>query len=366
MGSTSFIECRRPHSRHSLSINSTHNIVGRQSEAEEILMSSEVVDPIHDFTSSGPKSWIASMSSFHLDLSRGWWSQHLITTNIPGHATKIIRSMLDRMRIDQKQHKMDLRGKNDYNWPEKYNEWIQIWNNGNNYIVTGLPANQPLYHYSDYMQWYLPRTRKFISPDGAYSIGSYNFIKTIRDQCALSNEFPSPFDTIHDIFLNCDNMMDAYCQLLPDAFPNTNNEAPSPQQFHMPAAPEIPQPQSQTQMDTHPQPHTQTQHTQQQPPLGFEAFGGMGNYSFSHLPSSSQVSLFGTTSSTPLSAFNSPSYYQLTMPSQLNDDDEDEEEQQLVRGGARHRQQQQPHQQRFHPPRKRRPLGCGTPSHHHR
>ncbi|CAL0312424.1 unnamed protein product [Lupinus luteus] len=30
------------------------------------------------------------------------WSQHLITTNIPGHATKIIRSMLDRMRIDQK------------------------------------------------------------------------------------------------------------------------------------------------------------------------------------------------------------------------------------------------------------------------
>ncbi|CAL0335098.1 unnamed protein product [Lupinus luteus] len=215
------------------------------------------------------------------------WSQHLITTNIPGHATKIIRSMLDRMRIDQ-QHKMNLRGKNDYNWPEKHNEWIQIWNNRTNYIVTGLPANQPLYHYSDYMQWYLPHTRKFISPDGAYSIGSYNFIKTIRDQCAPSNEFPSPLDTIHDIFLNCDNMMDAYCQLLPDAFSNTNNKAPPPQQFHMPAAPEIPQPQSQTQTDTHPQPYTQTQHSQQQPPLGFEAFGGMGNYSFSHLPSSSQ------------------------------------------------------------------------------
>ncbi|CAL0322269.1 unnamed protein product [Lupinus luteus] len=141
---------------------------------------------------------------------------------------------------------MDLHGKNDYNWPEKHNEWIQIWNNRNDYIVTGMPANQPLYHYSDYMQWYLPRTRKFISPDGAYSIGSYNFIKTIRDQCAPSNEFPSPLDTIHDIFLNCDNMMDAYCQLLPDAFSNTNNETPPPQQFHMPAAPDIPQPQSQT------------------------------------------------------------------------------------------------------------------------
>ncbi|CAL0312232.1 unnamed protein product [Lupinus luteus] len=354
------------------------------------------------------------------------WSQHLITTNIPGHATKIIRSMLDRMRIDQfvwtpysnmhfmgqtsdmarsrvplicfalvewhaadrvmrqfglqqlipadpinleKQHKMDLRGKNDYNWPEKYNDWIQIWNNRNNYIVIGMPANQPLYHYSEYMQWYLPRTRKFISPDGAYSIGSYNFIKTIRDQCAPSNEFPSPLDTIQDIFLNCDNMMDAYCQLLPEAFSNTNNEAPPPQQFHMPAAPEIPQPQSQTQTDTHPQPYTQTQHTQQQPPLGFDPFGGMSNYSFSHLPSSSQVPLFGTTSSTPLSAFNSPPYYQPTMPSELDEDDEDdeeeEEEQQLVRGGARHHQQQ-PHQQRFQPPRKRRPPGCGTSSHHRR
>ncbi|KAF1897735.1 hypothetical protein Lal_00032493 [Lupinus albus] len=29
------------------------------------------------------------------------WSQHLVTTNIPGHATNIIRSMLDRLRIDQ-------------------------------------------------------------------------------------------------------------------------------------------------------------------------------------------------------------------------------------------------------------------------
>ncbi|XP_019430582.1 PREDICTED: serine/threonine-protein phosphatase 7 long form homolog [Lupinus angustifolius] len=29
------------------------------------------------------------------------WAQHLITTNIPGHATNIIRSMLDRLRIDQ-------------------------------------------------------------------------------------------------------------------------------------------------------------------------------------------------------------------------------------------------------------------------
>ncbi|KAF1893907.1 hypothetical protein Lal_00002452 [Lupinus albus] len=92
------------------------------------------------------------------------WSQHLLTTNIPGHVTNIIRSMLDRLRIDQyqiwrsrvplicfaiiewyaadrvmrqfglqqtipqdpinlqKQHKMDLRGKNDHNWQQKHDQ----------------------------------------------------------------------------------------------------------------------------------------------------------------------------------------------------------------------------------------------------
>ncbi|KAF1897528.1 hypothetical protein Lal_00036970 [Lupinus albus] len=166
------------------------------------------------------------------------WSQHLLTTNIPGHATNIIRSMLDRLRIDQfvwtpyqnidfmgqipymtrsrvplicfaivewhvadrvmrqfglqqpipqdlinlqKQHKMDLRWKNDYNWQQKHDQWIQIWNHREDYVLNGLPNVQPLYHYSQYMQWYLQRTRKYISPDGAYSSGSYNFIRSIRD-----------------------------------------------------------------------------------------------------------------------------------------------------------------------------------------
>ncbi|CAL0317016.1 unnamed protein product [Lupinus luteus] len=133
----------------------------------------KIVAAIHDFKAVCLElSNVSGLTSMHSEGRRVYtWSQYLITTNIPGHATKIIRSMLDRMRIDM-----------------------------------------------------------------------YNFIKTIRDQCAPSNEFPSPLDTIHDIFPNCDNMMDAYCQLLPDAFSNTNNEAPPPQQFHMPAAPEIPQP----------------------------------------------------------------------------------------------------------------------------
>ncbi|KAF1860134.1 hypothetical protein Lal_00033730 [Lupinus albus] len=72
----------------------------------------------------------------------------------------------------EKQHKMNLRGKNDYNWPQKHDQWIQVWNNLKNYVVNGSLDVQHLYQYSQYMQWYLQRTRKYISPNGAYSSGS--------------------------------------------------------------------------------------------------------------------------------------------------------------------------------------------------
>ncbi|KAF1888365.1 hypothetical protein Lal_00036237 [Lupinus albus] len=91
----------------------------------------------------------------------------------------------------------------------------------------------------------------------------------------------------------------------------------------------------------------------------------MGDYSIHHqFASSTQYqgtlpSIFGTTSTTPLSAFNSQKYCHPTMHSQVQqgnflddeddkddegDDEKDEEEPQLVRGGSgqpRQRQQQQ-------------------------
>ncbi|XP_019442354.1 PREDICTED: serine/threonine-protein phosphatase 7 long form homolog [Lupinus angustifolius] len=250
-------------------------------------------------------------------------------TNIHGHATNIIRSMLDRLRIDQfvwtpyrnityvgpihdlvrarvplicfalvewhdadrvmrqfglqqpipedqinleKQHKMNLRWKNDYNWPQKHDQWIQVWNNRENYVVNGFPDNQLLYRYSQYMQWYLQRTRKYISPDGAYSAGSYNFIKMIRDRCAPTNVFPNPLQSLNDVYHNCNEMMQAFAQLIPTAFSSTTSQAPPPQQFQMSFAPDYQQHyESQTHTDTFPQAYTQTlaPQQQQQHPFGF-------------------------------------------------------------------------------------------------
>ncbi|KAF1899614.1 hypothetical protein Lal_00019742 [Lupinus albus] len=310
------------------------------------------------------------------------WSQHLITTNILGHATNIIRSMLDRLPMDQfvwtpyqnidfmgqipdmarsrvplicfaivewhaadrvmrqfalqqpipqdpinlqKQHKMDLRWKNDYNWQQKHYQWIQIWNHREDYIMNGLPNVQPLYHYSEYMQWYLQRTRKYISPDGAYSSGSYNFIRSIRDQCAPSTVHDNSMQFIHGVYLQCNDMIDAFAKLLPTAFSDSNYQAP----------PTI----------------------------------ALSDYSISHQFGSSShyeeslPTMFGTTSTTPLSAFNSEQYYQPTMPTQVGDEDDEEEEEevhQLVRGGTR--QPTQP-SLRVQPPRRKRPPPCGTSSH---
>ncbi|KAF1865059.1 hypothetical protein Lal_00004433 [Lupinus albus] len=211
----------------------------------------------------------------------------------------------------QKQHKMDLRGKNDYNWQQKHDQWIQIWNHREDYVMNGLPNVQPLYHYSEYMQWYLQRTRKYISPDGAYSSGSYNFIRSIRDQCAPSTVHDNPMQFIHGVYLQCNEMIDAFAKLLPTAFSDSNYQAP----LTMPVAPEFQQPfESQTQTDTHPQAFTQQTPVPQQP-FQFQSSGALSDYSISHQFGSSShyeeslPTMFGTTSTTPLSAFNSEQYY---------------------------------------------------------
>ncbi|KAF1888651.1 hypothetical protein Lal_00036690, partial [Lupinus albus] len=227
------------------------------------------------------------------------WSQHLVTTNIPGHATNIIRSMLDRLRIDQ-----------------------------------------------------------------------YNFIRSIRDQCAPSNVHDNLMQTIHGVYLQCNKMMDAFAKLLPTAFSDSNYQAPPTNQFDMLVAPEFQQPfESQTQTDTHPQTFTQQTPVPQQQPFQFQSFGALNDYSISHQFRSSShyeeslPTMFGTTSTTPLSAFNSQQYYKPTMPTQVDDEDDDEEDEevpQLVRGGTR--QPTQP-SLRVQPPQRRRPPPCGTSSH---
>ncbi|KAF1897706.1 hypothetical protein Lal_00032463 [Lupinus albus] len=135
---------------------------------------------------------------------------------------------------------------------------------------------------------------------------------------------------------------------LPTAFSDNNYQAPPTNQFDMPVAPEFQQSfESQTQTNIHPHSFTQQTPVPQQQPFQFQSFGALSDYSISHQFGSSShyeeslPTIFGMTSTTPLSAFNSQQYSQPTMPTQVDDEDdedddeEDEEVPQLVRGRTR-------------------------------
>ncbi|KAF1865892.1 hypothetical protein Lal_00033350 [Lupinus albus] len=191
----------------------------------------------------------------------------------------------------------------------------------------------PLYQYSQYMQWYLQRTRKYISLDGAYSSGSYNFIKSIRDHCAPSNNIHNPMQTLNDVYLQCNEMMNTFAQLVPTAFSTNNYEAPPTHTFDMPFAPEFQQQyESQTQTDTHPQAYTQTSvPQQQQQSFHYEGFGAMDDDEEDE--------------------------------EEEDEEEEDEEVPQLVRGGSGQPRQRQQQQLRVQPPRRKKSPSCGTSSH---
>ncbi|KAF1896885.1 hypothetical protein Lal_00034586 [Lupinus albus] len=157
-------------------------------------------------------------------------------------------------------------------------------------------------------------------------------------------------------------------------------EAPPTQHIHMPQNESMQQSPQQTHVETHYQAHT----PQQQHLYGFH------NYSSTHLSSSSQISLrpsmFATSSSTPLSAYDSQQYYRPIMPptnifhiqhtddevvveddddeDESEDEDEEEDEQPQLVTRARGRISQRNEQQlRVQLPRRRKPPPCGTSSH---
>ncbi|KAF1891110.1 hypothetical protein Lal_00001249 [Lupinus albus] len=174
-------------------------------------------------------------------------------------------------------------------------------------------------------------------------------------------------------------MMEALATINPTSYSTNYFEAPPTQHIHMPQTESPQQSPQQTHVETHYQAHT----PQQQHLYGFH------NYSSTHL--SSRPSMFATSSSTPLSAYDSQQYCRPTMPptnifhiqhtddevvveddddedeSEDEDEEEEEEEQPQLVTCARGRISQRNEQQlRVQPPRRRKPPPCGTSSHRRR
>ncbi|KAF1892092.1 hypothetical protein Lal_00036447 [Lupinus albus] len=238
-----------------------------------------------------------------------------------------------------KLHKIDLRGKSDYNWPHKHRRWIQMWNDRENYVVNGLPNTVlMLHHYSQYMQWYLPRTRRYISREGSYPAGMYTFAKRICDQSAPPTSLVNLVQSLSNVYSTGREMMEALATINPTAYSTNYFEAPPTQHIHMP----------------------QTESPQQSPQQ-------------THF----KYTIIGIRFSTILSSYYAANKYfhiqhtddEVVVEDdddedESEDEDEEEEEQPQLVTRARGRILQRNEQQlRVQPPRRRKPPPCGTSSH---
>lgn len=65
-----------------------------------------------------------------------------------------------------KLNKIDLRGKTDKYWPEYHREWIERWYNWRTQLIRRQPRINFSQEDSQYLEWYIPRTRQYISREG--------------------------------------------------------------------------------------------------------------------------------------------------------------------------------------------------------
>ncbi|XP_019442459.1 PREDICTED: uncharacterized protein LOC109347207 [Lupinus angustifolius] len=236
----------------------------------------------------------------------------------------------------------------------------------------------PLNHYSEYMQWYLRRTRRYISRDGAHSDAMYTFAKRICDQSRPPASLINPTQSLYDVFSSGHEMMGALAELYPNAYSTHIDDAPPTYHYDIP---ETNSPQ-QTPVDSHYQGHTSsfTQQQQQQQQYGFSNYDSPYNY-FSSSSQNPIPTMFATSSTTPFSAYDPQQYYRPTMPPtnifgmqhtddevvvedvDEDEDDSNEEEPQLVTRGRARISQRNEQQLRVQPPRRRKPPPCGTSSH---
>jgi len=73
-------------------------------------------------------------------------------------------------------HDIDMRRRTYIFWPHHHRHWIVKWNHWNNYIVHGELDQGLLHENSVYMQWYIRRTRRYISREGVVSIEVVNLL----------------------------------------------------------------------------------------------------------------------------------------------------------------------------------------------
>jgi len=84
----------------------------------------------------------------------------------------------DPPNLDQL-HDIDMRGKKNIFWPH-HRHWISKWNHWNDHIIHSEMDQSLLHENSEYMQWYICRTRRYISREGTLSIEVVNLLYNFK------------------------------------------------------------------------------------------------------------------------------------------------------------------------------------------
>lgn len=66
-------------------------------------------------------------------------------------------------------HNMDFRGQSEFDWGDYHRTFISEWNNWNNTMIYGQPYTGLEHENSEYMEWYIAHTRRYMSREGAIS-----------------------------------------------------------------------------------------------------------------------------------------------------------------------------------------------------
>ena len=75
-------------------------------------------------------------------------------------------------------HGINARGHDDQNWATRFACFIDLWNNRLNNVSSGPLLQRPLHSRSEYIQWYILRTRRWIGHEGA-RLGATVMLNTV-------------------------------------------------------------------------------------------------------------------------------------------------------------------------------------------
>ncbi|KAJ7950449.1 Serine/threonine-protein phosphatase [Quillaja saponaria] len=121
----------------------------------------DVVHSLPDFCFSGRDIWRAVVPLICF---------HIIEWHQPDRVMRqfgLQQSIPKLPKQEDHLHKIDLRGRFNFDWHQHHKRFIEIWSQRASFVVVGQPLDGPLGYHSEYMTWFRGITRRWMSPGGA-------------------------------------------------------------------------------------------------------------------------------------------------------------------------------------------------------